>query len=146
MLRLAAKRPLLKAFSDESFIRKTENSKIYPLTIMKKTVLYQLFRLGRVPKAFSAQIQQERLVLHDEGICGSLTFRNFRAPGKRCRWKRLWFDGAIVLTHERLFAFMRSRQIVGVSWDDPKIKNLNFFLKDDNLLCIEFDASTFEDS
>lgn len=48
-----------------------------------------------------------------------------------------------MLTKEHFLAFRYSNPIIGVSWDDDRIKSLNCFLENENTLCVEFDASTF---
>ncbi len=112
---------------------------------MRKTLLYRMFGIGQVPKDVRPQIHKEGIVLQDEGIGGSVTLRKFRAPGKRFSWKRSWFSGSIVLTQEHFLAFRYSSPIIGVSWDDDRIKSLNCFLENENTLCVEFDASTFRE-
>lgn len=110
---------------------------------MSKTLLYRLFKIGRVPPGAVRQIQREGVVLQDEGISGSVTFRQFRAPGKYFRWRRTWFSGSIVLTREHFLAFRYSKPIIGVAWTDDKMTALRCSLDDENTLCIGFEASTF---
>lgn len=112
---------------------------------MSKSLLFRLFGTGKIPKDAVAQIQKEGVVLQDEGIGGSLTFRNFRGPGRRHGWKRTWFTGSIVLTREHVLAFAYGRTIIGVSWVDDKRKALHCSLEKDDVLCIKYDASTFND-
>ena len=83
--------------------------------------------------------------MQDEGIAGSVTFRNFRAPGRYHRWRRTWFSGSIVLTREHFLAFQYSKPIIGVPWKDERMNALRCSLEDENTLCVGFDASTFHD-
>ena len=110
-----------------------------------KTLLHRLFGAGRVPKGVMAQIEQEGILLQDEGIGGSITFRNFRGPGRRHGWKRSWFTGSIVLTKETFLAFNFSNPVIGIPWSDEKLKELNCSLENENVLCVQYDASTFND-
>ena len=112
---------------------------------MSKTLLYRLFKLGKVPTEAAAQIQKEGVVLLEEGIGGSVTFRKFRAPGKRYWFRRNWFSGSIALTQAHFRAFQYSQPIIGVPWSDAKVKELFCHLEDDRTLCVAFDASTFND-
>jgi len=112
---------------------------------MSKSLLYRILGIGKIPKEAVAQIQKEGVVLQEEGIGGSVTFRNFRGPGRRHGWKRTWFTGSIVLTREHFLAFAYSRTIIGVSWVDDKFKALKCSLESNDLLCVEFDAATFND-
>ena len=84
-------------------------------------------------------------MLCEEGIGGSVTFRRFRAPGKRYSYRRTWFSGSIVLTQEHFLAFQFSQPVIGVPWTDPRIKELFCRLDDHKTICVEFDASTFND-
>ena len=110
---------------------------------MNKTLLYRLFKAGQIPKDAVSQIRIEGVVLSDEGIPGSITFRNFRSPGRYSGWRRSWFSGSIALTRKHFLAFSYAKPIIGVSWDHPKIKELKCSVKGKNTLCVEFDASTF---
>ena len=104
-----------------------------------------MFKAGRIPKDAVSQIRIEGVVLSDEGIGGSITCKNFRAPGRYSSWRRSWFSGSIVLTTKHFLAFGYSKPIIGVAWDDDRIKALNCSLENENTLCIRFDASTFHE-
>lgn len=112
---------------------------------VSKTLCYRLFKAGRVPKHVEAQIEKEGVVLREEGIGGSVTYRNFRAPGRYSSWRRKWFTGSIVLTNAHFLAFRYSTPILGVPWKDRRIKALDCFLKGDEILCVAFDAALFND-
>ena len=112
---------------------------------MSKTLLYRIFGTGKVPKKYLAQIQNEGVILQDEGVGGSITFRNFRSPGRRSGWRRNWFTGSIVLTREHLLGFAFSRQIIGVAWHTEEIRQLSLSVDDPDILCVEFDASKFNE-
>ena len=102
--------------------------------------------MGKVPPEAVPQIQKEGIIVQDEGLRGSVTFRNFRAPGKRYSWRRNGFSGSIVLTHDHFLAFQFSKPIIGVAWHDDKVKALQCTLKNENTLCVGFDAAVFHDS
>ncbi len=112
---------------------------------MSKTLLYRWFGIGKIPSNALDQIRKEGVVLQDEGIGGSISFRNFRAPGRYSSARRTWFSGSIVLTHEHFLAFQYSEPVIGVSWEDHRIKSLDCYLEKEQTLCVEFDASTFHD-
>jgi len=112
---------------------------------MNKTILYRIFGLGKIPKDSVSQVHIEGIVLSEEGIGGSVTYRNFRAPGRYSGWQRSWFTGSLVLTRKHFLAFRYSKPVIGVAWDDERIKKLNCSLKSNNTLSIRFDASTFND-
>lgn len=113
---------------------------------MGKTLIYQIFKIGKIPQNVRSQINREGIVLQEEGIGGSVTFKKFRAPGKYYGWKRNWFSGSIVLTQENFLAFQFTKQIIGVSWNNEKINCLNCFLENENTFCVEFDAANFNEN
>ncbi len=110
---------------------------------MRKTLLYRLFRSGEIPGDTRSQILKEGVILQDEGIPGSITYRNFRAPGRYSGWKRSWFSGSIVLTRKHFLAFAYSKPVIGVAWSEDKVKQLECTVEDRNRLCIKFNAGTF---
>ncbi len=112
---------------------------------MSKTLLYRLFGLGKIPRNGIDQIQMEGIVLQDEGIGGSVTFKRFRAPGRYHGWRRNWFSGSVVLTREHFLAFRYSRPVIGVSWGDEKMSKLDVRLESKNTLFVGFEASTFQE-
>ena len=95
---------------------------------MSKTFLYRIFKIGEIPKNVRSQINREGIVLQEEGIGGSVTFKKFRAPGKYYGWRKNWFSGSIVLTKKHFLAFQVNKPIIGVAWDNEKINCLNCFL------------------
>ncbi len=110
---------------------------------MSKTLLYRAFRIGEIPKHALHQIEKEGLILQDEGIAGSVSFRAFRSAWKSYSSKTSKFSGSLVLTRKHLLAFKYSKPILGVSWDDDKIKKLSSCIENGHTLCVAFDASTF---
>ncbi len=112
---------------------------------MAKTLLHRLFGLGGIPKDAEAQIRREGVVLQDEGIGGSVTFRRFRAPGRYHGWKRSWFSGSIVLTRRHFLAFQYSKPIIGIAWGEEKLQQLDVRVEGEDTLCVGFEASAFQE-
>ena len=109
---------------------------------MPKPLLYRLFKIGRVPKQAADRIAQEGLVFQQEGIAGSITFRNFRAPGKYFSWRRKWFLGSVVLTREGFRVFWFSNRIISVPWDSDRLSELRCRREGEDTVIVGFDAST----
>lgn len=113
---------------------------------MGKSLLYRLFGLGSIPKRRLPELQREGIVLVDEGLGGSITFRNFKAPGKRYSWRRNWFVGSLVLTGRRFVAFAFSKPIVDVPIGEDRVDGLWCRLEGEkDLLVVQFDASAFNE-
>ena len=74
----------------------------------------------------------------DEGIRGSATYINFRAPGKASNWLRRWFTASMALTRERLWAQMYAQTIIDVPLTDERLESMQFSVDGD-----AFDASLF---
>ena len=90
-------------------------------------------------------LEQEGLVLQEEGLSGSVTFKNFRAPGRRHGFKRSWFVGSVAITRLRVVAFAFSRPIINLPLEPDQLKKLDCTLKDETTLSIAFDAAVFHD-
>ena len=108
-----------------------------------KPVLPGIGSFGRLPPGRLAEFESEGIVLRDEGIRGSITFRNFRAPGKRYLLRRNWFHGSLVLTRRRFAAFTSFRAIVDLPLDDARLAQLECSVEGNGSLCIRFDPSLF---
>jgi hypothetical protein len=111
----------------------------------KKTLLYRLFGIGKIPAQISSAISAEGVVLSDEGIKGTVTFLNFRAPYRYSNWKRQWYTAAIALTSTRFLGFQYSSPVIDVSLTDARFRQLNFSVENGATLLVAFDASLFHD-
>ena len=113
---------------------------------MSKTLLHRLFGFGGVPQAMKPILEQEGIVLLDEGIGGSITFRNFRAPGKRYSYRKNWFTGSLVVTKLRFAGFAFSWPVINVPLEGRHIGKLVRSLeKDGAVVRIDYDSSDFHD-
>jgi hypothetical protein len=112
---------------------------------MTKAVLYRLFGLGKIPEPLLAQLESEGILLLDEGIRGSVTYRNFRAPWRYSNWKRQWYTASIGLTGTRLIALRNSTPIINVPLTDQRICQLRLSREGDDTLLVAFDAGLFHD-
>jgi hypothetical protein len=113
---------------------------------MSKTLLHRLFGFGSVPKAMKPILDQEGIVLLDEGIGGSITFRNFRAPGKRYGYRKNWFTGSLVITELRFAGFAFSRPVINVPLEGAHSSKLECSLeKERTILRVAFDSADFHE-
>ncbi len=110
---------------------------------MAKSLLYRLFGVGKLPAPLLSQLQAEGIILFDDGIKGSVTYRDFRKPGKVDGWRRQWFSGAIVLTKLRLLALRSTNPVINVPLTDQRLRSMRYSLEGDDRLCVSFDASLF---
>jgi hypothetical protein len=110
---------------------------------MAKSLLYRLFGLGKMPAELAATLQGEGVILMDEGIKGSVTYLDFRAPGRRANWRRQWFTATIALTEARLLALQNSNTAINVPLRDERMRRMKFSVEDDGALLISFDPALF---
>ena len=112
---------------------------------MKKTLLYRLFGIGKMPVDHGMRLETEGVVLFDEGFKGTATYINFRAPFRYSNWKRQWFTASIALTNMSLLAFQYAGKIIDVPLADERFRKLNFTVEESGALLVAFDASLFHD-
>jgi hypothetical protein len=108
-----------------------------------KTLSYRLFGLGKIPEPLRRTLEGEGLLLMDEGVAGSVTYVNFRSPGRVSVWRRQWFGGAIALTRVRLFALRYAKTVIDVPLADERIRAMRFSVEAETTLLIAFDAGLF---
>ena len=84
-------------------------------------------------------------MLLDEGIPGSVTLRNFRAPGRIHGYKKTLFAGSLVVTELRFAAFAFSRPMVNVPLRGPGLNLLNIRVDGGKALIVNFDAHSFHE-
>jgi len=110
---------------------------------MAKTLLYYLFGVGKMPEQFRTTLNSEGILLLDEGIKGSVTYLDFRAPGKRFSWRRQAFSASIAITKVRLVALQYSNPAINVPFSDERIRRLRVSVEGDETLLVAFDPSLF---
>jgi hypothetical protein len=99
---------------------------------------------GTRPDAVRAELDAERVVVCEEGLGGSLTFRHFKAPGRRSNWRKQAIVAALVVTERRLAVYARGRPLVDVAFDDPRFGALDLDV-DGPSVSITFDVARFHD-
>lgn len=110
-----------------------------------KSLLHNIFGLGKIPRKILPTIKEEGILLSEEGISGSVTLSNFRAPGRRHSKKCSWIMGSIALTNKRLWVFQFSNPFISVEWNEPLINKIDCSTNDKGDLIFSFDISVFDD-
>ena len=110
---------------------------------MAKTLSYRLFGIGKIPEQFMATLKSEGILALDEGIKGSITYRDFRAPGKYSAWRRQWFTCSIILTQVRLVSLLSLSTAIDVPLTDERIRSMRFSVEGQSTLLVAFDPSLF---
>ena len=110
---------------------------------MGKTLAYKLFGVGRIPAQLQAQLENEGVLLQDEGISGSTTYRNFHRPGAYSSWRRVWYSASLTITRTRVVGLAASRLIINVPFTDPRLQCLHIAAHNGDVLEVAFDAGLF---
>ncbi|MDT4965377.1 MAG: hypothetical protein QOJ64_114 [Acidobacteriota bacterium] len=110
---------------------------------MTKSLLYRVFGVGKIPELLDAQLNEEGILLLDEGIKGSVTYLNFRSPGRYANWRRQWYTASIALTQTRMVGLRFSQLIINVPLADERIRKMDFSLETSGALLVAFDAGLF---
>lgn len=110
---------------------------------MKKTILYRLFGLGSIPKKLATSIEQEGIIVIDEGMPGWFIAKHVNGPGKRYRHRLERFSGCLVVTRERVVCYTYWKRQINISTKDPAIRNLYVDIPKENRLSISFDTSHY---
>lgn len=108
-----------------------------------KLITRLLLGTGQLPASVQGTLESERINFLAEGLPGTITFLNYRAPGRYSNWKRSWFVGAIALTSTRLVAYRGRLQLLDAAYTHPARRALQVTLDGEDRLCIAYDVSAF---
>jgi uncharacterized SAM-binding protein YcdF (DUF218 family) len=101
-------------------------------------------RARKVAAVYKSQLQPEGIVLFEEDVKGSMTFRNFRSPGIYYSWRKVLITSLIALTKTRLLALKGSSPIINVPFTDERLRQMKFSLEGEKTLLVAFDANLFQ--
>ena len=90
-------------------------------------------------------LESEGIVLEDQGVSGSVTFRKFRAPGRIYRYRRSGLVGCIVITKLRFAAFAFSKPLINLPLEKEGIGMLELTVPKRNKLLVKFNAGDFHE-
>jgi len=108
-----------------------------------KTILYKLFGVGKIREPFLTELKSEGIIASDEGIRSTITYKNFRAPGRYSNWKRRWMSGAIALTEKRLVLQQYSQPVINLLLTDGRLQQIKISLETEDTLLFEFEPHLF---
>ncbi len=99
--------------------------------------------IGGLPATTRSAIEPEGIDILQEGLWGSITYRNYRAPGRYSSWRRTGIIGALALTSRRVVAYGFAQRLLDIPYDHPTFAAVTFALEGQGHLCATFEASTF---
>lgn len=108
-----------------------------------KSWLYKIFGVGKIRETVLSELKGEEIIASDEGIKSTLTYKNFRAPGRYSNWKRRGFAGAIILTEKRLILQQYSQPVINILLTDERFEKIKVSLETEDTLLFEFEPHLF---
>ena len=110
---------------------------------MKKALSYSLFGLGRIPRKWRPLLEQEGILVADEGMPGWFVAKDVKGPGKRYRQRAEGFSGCLVITNQRVLCFTYRKRQINISTQDPCLSALQVAVPKANSLSISFESAAF---
>lgn len=110
---------------------------------MTKSWLYRWFGLGKVPLQARPALEAEGIVMEEEGLSGTMTVLNLKAPGHYAGQKKKWFIGALVLTRKSFRGYAFSQTVIELPMPITLGDRARFILEGDDCLRVDFKISDF---
>jgi hypothetical protein len=98
---------------------------------------------GRFPAELRSALESEGILALDEGVAGSITYRRYRAPGRRYGWKRSALVVALAVTRERIVIHARGGLLADLPHADPRAAEVECGVDEAGRLRFASDASKF---
>jgi hypothetical protein len=127
------------------FVNCSESTDYVIVSGMGKSIFYRVFKLGSIPKDLQSILEPEGIVVADEGMSGWYVTKNFKAPGRRSKYRKEGFSGFLVITKKRVLAYTFKKRQINIGVNDPKISELYATLDGSEKIVISFEASSFHD-
>jgi hypothetical protein len=105
-----------------------------------------LFGSGRLPDQLRAELTREGVLLLEEGLPGSITRRNWRAPGKYASWKKAPTSGAIAITRYRLVVWVARSKYINLPLTHRLRHALEVVAEHPDRVLFAWEASVFDKS
>lgn len=110
---------------------------------MGKSLLFEWFKVGRLPQEVRRELGGESIVMLDEGVSGSLTVKDFSGPRRRSSWRRRGLVGCLLVTNQRLMATGLGNRLLDVELEDPRLAKVVSSVPEKEILQLAFRAETF---
>lgn len=105
-----------------------------------------LFGSGRLPRMVRDQIAGEDVLLLSEGLTGTLTFRNYKAPGRRSKLRKVGIAGAVCVSAGRLLVWGARGKLVDVPRDDKRFGQIEVAAEEPEKVLFAWEAGLFHDN
>jgi len=111
----------------------------------KKTLSYPLFGLGGFSDAVRQAMEQEGIVVLDEGMGGWWVTKRVTGPAKYDRYRREGFSGCLAVSKDQVLCYAYKKRQFHFATDDPRIRDLYVDAPADDWLCISSESSKFRE-
>jgi hypothetical protein len=101
---------------------------------------------GQFPEEIRTQLAAEGVVMMVEGLRASITWRHYRAPGRRYSWRRIGTYGGVAVTGERLMVWAARHRQIDVPLRNPLIREIEASVDKPGRLLLAFDAHAFHEN
>jgi len=108
-----------------------------------KSLRNMMLGSGRLPDDLRAASTAEGVEFLEEGLPGSITYRNYRAPGQRTSLRKEATTGAILVTSQRLVVWAGRGKNIDVPLDHPLRAAIDVRLDGPDRICFAYDAGEF---
>jgi len=98
---------------------------------------------GRLSDNLRAALTAEGLLLLEEGLAGSITYRSYRAPGSRSSLRKEATSGAIAVTTQRLVIWAGGGKSIDIPLHHPFRAALKVSIEQPGRICFSYDAGRF---
>ncbi|GAA2379606.1 hypothetical protein [Dactylosporangium salmoneum] len=99
-----------------------------------------LFGSGRVPEQLRAELAGEPAVLLENGLRGSVTYRDYRTPHQFSSLRKQGTYGAIAITATRLLVWAGGRKHIDVPLSHPDRADIEISADRPDRICFAYDA------
>jgi hypothetical protein len=100
---------------------------------------------GRLPDRFRTPLEADGMVLLDEDLRGSITYRHYRAPHERSNWSKEATAGAIAISTGRLVVWVARGDYIDLPRDHPWRGEIEASVDKPGRVCLAYDAERFRD-
>jgi hypothetical protein len=100
-------------------------------------------RQGRLPDHLRITLEPEGLGFLEERLRGSITYRHYRAPGRRSNWRKQATVGAIAISSRRLVVVTGRQKFIDVPRDHRLWQAVEITADRPERVCFAFDAEAF---
>jgi hypothetical protein len=101
---------------------------------------------GRLPAQLGATLALEGLLVLDEGLPGSITFRHYRSRGRRWPWRSEPISGSVAVTARRLVVWAGRSKHIDVPLLHPALAAIEVAVDRPGRVCFAYDAGAFDGS